>query len=189
MPSVLVVDNLDSFTFTLVDYLLTLGAKVQVVRSGALSVREALSSGADGFLISPGPGHPGGAGISVDLAKACIAERRPLLGVCLGHQAIGLACGAGVQPVAPVHGKTDAIRHDKAGLFAGLPSPLTVTRYHSLAVTGLPDALTANAWSDDGSVQAMRHAEAPVHGVQFHPESVASDCGHQLLAAFLKQCA
>ncbi len=189
MPSILVIDNLDSFTFTLVDYLLSLNAEVRVVRSDALSVGEALGSGADGFLISPGPGHPRSAGISVALAGACIAERRPLLGVCLGHQAIGLACGARIERVAPVHGKTDAIHHRTDGLFDGLPSPLIVTRYHSLAVAVLPAMLRATAWSSDGTVQAMQHAEAPVHGVQFHPESIASEHGHRLLGAFLRRCA
>lgn len=188
MPSVIVVDNLDSFTFTLVDYLLTLGAAVDVVRSSAVSVGALMESGADGFLISPGPGHPRDAGVSVQLARACIDQQRPLLGVCLGHQAIGLACGAMVEPVAPVHGKSEPIRHEGDGLFAGLPSPLTVTRYHSLAVTRLTDMLVPTAWGADGVVQAMRHVQAPVHGVQFHPESVASQHGHDLLAAFLKLC-
>lgn len=186
MASVLVVDNLDSFTFTLVDYLAVLGAEVRVVRSHSLTVGEALASSADGFLVSPGPGAPEDAGISVGLAQACIEERRPLLGVCLGHQAIGLACGAKVERVAPVHGKTGALRHDGSGLFEGLPSPFTVTRYHSLAVTGVGPPLVANGWGEDGIVQAMRHAEAPVHGVQFHPESVASEHGHALIGAFLR---
>ncbi len=188
MTSILVIDNLDSFTFTLVDYLLTLGADVRVVRSDAVSAGEALNSGADGFLLSPGPGHPQTAGVSVALAEACIAERRPLLGVCLGHQAIGLACGAKVERVPPVHGKTDRVRHGGDGLFAGLPSPLTVTRYHSLAVIAPSNALVPNAWGEDGSIQAMRHRDAPVHGVQFHPESVASQHGHALLKSFLDRC-
>ena len=123
MPSILVLDNQDSFTFTLVDYLATLGAEVRVVRSDALSVSEALAGTFDGFLISPGPGHPEDAGISVALAAACIDERRPLVGVCLGHQAIGLAAGSRVMRVPPVHGRTDRLDHDRSGLFAGLPSP------------------------------------------------------------------
>ena len=188
MPSILVIDNVDSFTFTLVDYLQTLGADVRVVRSTELSVEEALESGTDGFLISPGPGRPEDAGISVDLARACIAERRPLLGVCLGHQAIGLACGAAVERAAPVHGKAVELSHDGTGLFAGLPSRFRVTRYHSLCVTSADPPLIANAWSSDGMIQAVRHANAPVHGVQFHPESVASEHGHDLLRAFLKGC-
>lgn len=188
MPSVLVVDNFDSFTFTLVDYLLSLGAEVQVVRSDEMTVTDALGSEVDGFLISPGPGHPRDAGVSVELARACIAEKRPLLGVCLGHQAIGLACGAEVGRVVPVHGKTERVRHDGDGLFAGLPTPITATRYHSLAVTRLTDDLVATGWGEDGIVQAMRHAAAPVHGLQFHPESVASEHGHDLLRAFLRLC-
>ena len=188
MSSVLVIDNLDSFTFTLVDYLASLGCEVRVVRSGALSVSDALASGAGGFLISPGPGHPAEAGISVDLARACIETGKPLLGVCLGHQAIGLACGARVERVAPVHGKTGELRHNGTGLFAGLPSPFAVTRYHSLALTEAGSPLDVNAWGEDGTIQAVRHAAAPVHGVQFHPESVASEHGHALLGAFLKLC-
>jgi len=187
-PRILVVDNVDSFTFMLVDYLAALGAEVVVKRNEALTVGEAIGSGADGILISPGPGKPEDAGISVGLAEACIERRHPLLGVCLGHQAIGLACGATVERTYPVHGKVAQVRHDGSGLFGGLPSPFAATRYHSLAVTNLRPPLLANAWSDDGTVMAMRHAEAPVHGIQFHPESVASEQGRPLLAAFLAEC-
>ena len=187
-PRILVVDNVDSFTFMLVDYLAALGAEVVVKRNEALTVGEAIGSGADGILISPGPGKPEDAGISVGLAEACIERRHPLLGVCLGHQAIGLACGATVERTYPVHGKVAQVRHDGSGLFGGLPSPFAATRYHSLAVTNLRPPLLANAWSDDGTVMAMRHAEAPVHGIQFHPESVASEQGRPLLAAFLAMC-
>lgn len=188
MPSVLVIDNLDSFTFTLVDYLASLGADVRVVRSNAISVADALSAGPDGFLISPGPGRPEEAGISVDLAGACIEAGRPLLGVCLGHQAIARACGAKVGRVPPVHGKTGPLGHDGSGLFKDLPSPMTVTRYHSLAVTECSAPLVANAWAEDGTIQGIRHCDAPVHGVQFHPESVASEHGHALLRRFLDLC-
>ncbi|WP_294173632.1 aminodeoxychorismate/anthranilate synthase component II [uncultured Sphingomonas sp.] len=188
MPSILVLDNQDSFTFTLVDYLTTLSAKVRVVRSDQVTLAEVLNSPFDGFLISPGPGRPDAAGISVELSAACIAEARPLLGVCLGHQAIGLAVGAEVEQVPPVHGKTCAVTHDESGLFARLPSPLNATRYHSLAVTAYPSALRPNAWAADGTVQGFRHAHAPVHGVQFHPESVASQHGHALLRNFLDLC-
>ena len=187
-PRILVVDNVDSFTFMLVDYLADLGAEVAVKRNDALTVDEAIGSGADGILISPGPGKPEDAGISIGLAKACIGRRHPLLGVCLGHQAIGLACGSSVERTYPVHGKVAQVRHDGSGLFAGLPSPFAATRYHSLAVTNPRPPLFANAWSDDGTVMAMRHAEAPVHGIQFHPESVASEQGRPLLAAFLAAC-
>jgi len=184
----LVVDNHDSFSFTLVDYLLTLGAEVEVVQSDAVSVAEALGHEAAGFLLCPGPGRPEQAGISVPLARACIEQRRPLLGVCLGQQAIGLACGAALVRTAPVHGKPAAIRHGGKGLFAGLPSPMTVARYHSLALTALPPELSATAWSDDGVIQAVAHRNAPVHGVQFHPESVASEHGHALVGRFLELC-
>jgi anthranilate synthase component 2 len=187
-PRILVVDNVDSFTFMLVDYLATLGADVTVKRNDALTADEAIGSGADGILISPGPGTPEQAGISVTLAKTCIERRHPLLGVCLGHQAIALACGSTVERTWPVHGKVAEVRHDGSGLFEGLPSPFAATRYHSLAVLDPRRPLIANAWSKDGTVMAMRHAEAPVHGIQFHPESVASEQGRPLLAAFLARC-
>ena len=189
MPAILAIDNYDSFTFTLVDYLLALGARVTVEKSDAVSCAEAIAGAFDGFLISPGPGAPGQAGISVDLAAACIAGRRPLLGICLGHQAIALACGSSVERVPPVHGKIDRIDHDGSGLFAGLPSPLNATRYHSLAAPDPRPPLIANAWSADGLVMAVRHAEAPAHGIQFHPESIGSEHGHELIAGFLGLCA
>jgi len=188
-PLILAIDNYDSFTFTLVAYLTSLGAEVRVERNDAISVDQAMASGADGYLISPGPGEPQVAGISLALAQACIDSGRPLLGVCLGHQAIGLACGARVERVSPMHGKIAQVRHDSSGLFAGLPSPLAATRYHSLAVIDPAPPLLANAWSEDGLVMAMRHESVPVHGVQFHPESVASEHGHALLGAFLRLCA
>jgi anthranilate synthase component II len=187
-PRILVIDNVDSFTFMLVDYLAALGAEVAVKRNDVLSVDEAIGSGSDGILISPGPGTPGDAGMSVALAKACIERRHPLLGVCLGHQAIALACGSAVERTHPVHGKVAQVRHDGSGLFEGLPSPFAATRYHSLAVPDPAPPLIANAWSEDGTVMAMRHAEAPLHGIQFHPESVASEQGRPLLAAFLAMC-
>jgi len=187
-PRILVIDNVDSFTFMLVDYLMALGAEVVVKRNDALAVEEALGSGADGILISPGPGTPEKAGISVELAATCIERRYPLLGVCLGHQAIALACGSSVERTWPVHGKVASVRHDGSGLFAGLPSPLAATRYHSLAVANPHAPLIANAWSEDGTVMAMRHVDAPVHGIQFHPESVASEQGRPLLSAFLEIC-
>lgn len=189
MARIFVLDNYDSFTFTLVDYLKTLGAVVSVARNDAVTVDEALDGEFDGFLISPGPGAPEDSGISVALAAACIDRRRPLLGVCLGHQAIALACGSMVERVPPMHGKIAQVSHDGTGLFADLPSPISETRYHSLAVPDPRPPLIANAWSEDGVVMAMRHADAPAHGVQFHPESVASDHGHALLGAFLRLCA
>ncbi len=187
-PRILVIDNVDSFTFMLADYLVALGAEVVVKRNDAQSAEEAIGSGADGFLISPGPGVAEDAGMSVDLALACIERRHPLLGVCLGHQAIALACGGRVERTFPVHGKVASVRHDGSGLFAGLPSPFAATRYHSLAVTDPGPPLIANAWSDDGAIMAMRHVDAPVHGIQFHPESVASEQGKPLLNAFLATC-
>lgn len=185
-PRVLVVDNFDSFTFTLVDYLKTLGAEVRVERNDAISIGDALEPGHEAILVSPGPGRPEDAGISVGLAAACIERRRPLLGVCLGHQAIAISCGSAVERTPPVHGKIASVRHDASGLFAGLPSPLAATRYHSLAVPGPKPPLVANAWSEDGTVMAFRHQSVPVHGVQFHPESVASEHGHTLLRNFLE---
>ncbi|MGH6706477.1 MAG: anthranilate synthase component II [Sphingomicrobium sp.] len=187
-PQILVVDNIDSFTFMLVDYLLSLGAEVEVARNDAVDAEQALEIGRDGILISPGPGAPEDAGISVELASRCIELRHPLLGVCLGHQAIALACGSRVERTHPVHGKVTDVRHDGSGLFAGLPSPFPATRYHSLAVPDPQPPLIANAWSENGTVMAMRHAAAPVHGVQFHPESIASEQGKPLLAAFLALC-
>ncbi|WP_426267039.1 anthranilate synthase component II [Sphingomonas sp. LHG3443-2] len=181
----LVVDNHDSFTFTLVDYVRQLGAAVSVAQADALTVVEALAH--DGpLLISPGPGHPTDAGISVPLAAACIERAKPLLGVCLGHQAIALASGATIARAAPMHGKTDLIAHDGSGVFADLPSPLTMTRYHSLVAAALPPVLRPTAHGSDGTVQALSHRTAPVHGVQFHPESIASDHGLALLANFLR---
>lgn len=188
-PRILVIDNVDSFTFMLVDYLAALGAEVAVKRNDALAAHEAVGSGADGILISPGPGAPEDAGISVALAAVCIERQHPLLGVCLGHQAIAIACGNRVERTWPVHGKVASIRHDGSGLFAGVPSPFAATRYHSLAVPDPRPPLLANAWSDDGTVMAMHHAHAPVHGVQFHPESVASEQGKAILSAFLAMSA
>lgn len=184
-PTVLVIDNYDSFTFTLVDYLKTLGAEVRVARNDAIGVEEAIDPANAAILISPGPGTPEKAGISVALAAECIERRRPLLGVCLGHQAIALACGSSVARAAPVHGKVAEVAHDGSGIFEGLPSPLAATRYHSLAVTDVREPLIANARTQDGVVMGLRHRHAPVHGVQFHPESVASEHGHALLRNFL----
>jgi len=185
---ILALDNYDSFTFTLVDYLRSLGAEVTVRRNDDITAREALAGPFDGYLISPGPGRPEDAGISVELARGCIETERALLGVCLGHQAIAIACGQSVGRVPPMHGKIASVRHDSTGLFERLPSPFAATRYHSLSVGEVAPPLIANAWSDDGVVMAMRHDYAPVHGVQFHPESIASQHGHALLGAFLQRC-
>ena len=188
-PRLLMIDNIDSFTFMLVDYLRQLGAEMRVERSDMVTVDEALAPGIDAIVVSPGPGKPEDAGISVALAAACIARRHPLLGICLGHQAIALACGSRVERTPPVHGKVANVRHDGSGLFTGLPSPFAATRYHSLGVPDPRPPLIANAWSDDGLVMAMRHADAPVHGLQFHPESVASEHGLALLGAFVASLA
>ena len=185
-PRLLVIDNFDSFTFTLVDYLKSAGATVRIARGDSVSVEQALDPGNDAILISPGPGTPDDAGISVALAAACIARRRPLLGVCLGHQAIAVACGSTVERVHPVHGKIGAVEHDGSGVFEGLPSPLAATRYHSLAVPRPVSPLIANAWAADGLPMGLRHAGAPVHGVQFHPESIGSELGHALVGNFVR---
>ena len=190
---ILVIDNYDSFTFNLVHYLMELGAEVEVVRNDAISAGQALSSGAKGFLISPGPCTPNEAGISLELVAACAGAARPLLGVCLGHQAIGQHFGGRVTRGGLMHGKTSPVDHDASGLFAGLPSPFTATRYHSLIVEDIPAALVVNATSEtpglDGtSVMGFRHATLPIHGVQFHPESIATEHGHALLANFLEIC-
>jgi len=184
---ILVLDNHDSFTWNLVHYLQTLGAEVEVRRSDALTPQEALAIGTGGVLISPGPGGPEAAGISVALVRACADAARPLLGVCLGHQAIAAAFGGRIERGAPVHGKTSPIMHDGSGVFAGLPSPFAATRYHSLSVAdaGLPEWLRVNA-RHGGEVMGLRHSALPIHGVQFHPESIASEHGHALLANFLR---
>ena len=182
---ILVVDNYDSFTWNLVHYLMELGAEVRVERNDALSAADALATGADAILISPGPCTPNEAGISLDLVAACAAAKRPLLGVCLGHQAIGQHFGGKVVRGGLMHGKTSPMTHDGSGVFAGLPSPFTATRYHSLIVTDVPEALIVNATAPDGSVMGLRHRDLPIHGVQFHPESIATEHGHALLANFL----
>ena len=183
---ILVIDNYDSFTWNLVHYLQELGAEVRVERNDALSVGEALGTGAAAFLISPGPCTPNEAGVSLDLVAACAEAKRPLLGVCLGHQAIGQHFGGRVVRGGLMHGKTSPLDHDGTGVFEGLPSPFTATRYHSLVVEDVPPALAVNATAPDASVMAFRHRELPIHGVQFHPESIATEHGHALLANFLR---
>ncbi|WP_225206850.1 anthranilate synthase component II [Novosphingobium huizhouense] len=185
---ILVIDNYDSFTWNLVHYLMELGAKVEVVRNDAMSAAEAIATGADGFLLSPGPCTPNEAGISLDLVAACADAGRPLLGVCLGHQSIGQHFGGKVVRGGLMHGKTSQVSHDGTGLFEGLPSPFTATRYHSLIVEDVPDALIVNARSDDGHVMGFRHVSLPIHSVQFHPESIATEHGHAMIANFLRVC-
>lgn len=184
---ILLIDNYDSFTFNLVHFLGDLGARSTVYRNDALSVEEALALGPEAIVLSPGPCTPNEAGISLELIRAA-AGKIPILGVCLGHQAIGQAFGGRViRAPYPVHGKTSAIHHDGEGLFAGLPNPFQATRYHSLVVERetLPPVLVANAFTEDGLIMALHHREHPVFGVQFHPESIASEKGHEILANFL----
>ncbi|HKR16749.1 aminodeoxychorismate/anthranilate synthase component II [Rhizorhapis sp.] len=183
---ILVIDNYDSFTWNLVHYLMELGAEVEVVRNDAMSAGQALSTGADAFLISPGPCTPNEAGISLDLVAACADAGKPLLGVCLGHQSIGQHFGGKVVRGGLMHGKTSPVSHDGTGLFQGLPSPFTATRYHSLVVQDIPSNLLVNATSDDMMVMGFRHATLPIHGVQFHPESIATEHGHAMLANFMR---
>jgi anthranilate synthase component II len=183
---ILVIDNYDSFTWNLVHYLMELGAEVEVVRNDDMSAGQALSSGAEAFLISPGPKTPNEAGVSLDLVAACADAGKPLLGVCLGHQTIGQHFGGTVARGGLMHGKTSPVTHDGSGLFAGLPSPFTATRYHSLIVEDIPDSLVVNATSDDAHIMGFRHATLPIHGVQFHPESIATEHGHAMLANFMR---
>jgi len=186
---ILLIDNYDSFTFTLAHLVGAGGREVRVVRNDALTVAEALSSGAEAIVVSPGPGAPEAAGICVPLAAAAIAARTPLFGVCLGLQAIAVASGGVVDRAQRMmHGKTSPIVHDGAGMFAGLPSPFLAARYHSLAARRerLPNALhVAAVAEDDGEIMALAHADAPVAGVQFHPESIATEHGAAIIANFL----
>jgi anthranilate synthase component II len=188
---ILVIDNYDSFTWNLVHYLMELGAEVEVVRNDDMSAGQALSSGAQAFLISPGPKTPNEAGVSLELVAACADAGKPLLGVCLGHQTIGQHFGGTVARGGLMHGKTSPVKHDGSGLFTGLPSPFTATRYHSLIVEDIPDSLIVNATSDAigverGHVMGFRHATLPIHSVQFHPESIATEHGHAMLANFMR---
>ncbi|MES2343058.1 MAG: aminodeoxychorismate/anthranilate synthase component II [Pseudomonadota bacterium] len=184
---ILVIDNYDSFTYNLVHYLNELGAETLVYRNDALTVQEALGLKPDGILLSPGPCTPNEAGICLSLITGA-PQDLPILGVCLGHQAIGQAFGGQVvRAKAIMHGKTSPIHHTGKGVFAGLPNPFTATRYHSLSVAKetMPDVLEVTAWTDDGEVMGFQHRTRPIHGVQFHPESIATEGGHQLLANFL----
>ena len=189
MTRVLVVDNYDSFVFNLVQYLGQLGAETVVVRNDVVALADV--SGYDGVLLSPGPGAPEDAGRSVELVGACEKAGVPLLGVCLGHQAIAVAHGATVSRAPELlHGKTSEVEHDHAGVLHALPSPFTATRYHSLAVEEdtLPAELQVTARTAGGVVMALRHRDAAIEGVQFHPESVLTQGGHLLLASWLAQC-
>ncbi len=184
---ILVIDNYDSFTYNLVHYLNELGAETHVVRNDVLSVDEAFALKPGAVLLSPGPCTPNEAGICLELIARAPASL-PILGVCLGHQSIGQALGGEViRAQTLMHGKTSPIHHVGRGIFAGLPNPFTATRYHSLSVRRetLPEDLEITAWTDDGEIMGFSHKTRPVHGVQFHPESIATEGGHQLLANFL----
>ena len=186
---ILVIDNYDSFVYNLVQYLGELGAQPVVYRNDELSVREALALDVDGILLSPGPGRPEDAGIMLDLIRQG-AGVKPIFGVCLGHQAIGQVFGGDVVRASELmHGKTSQVHHHNQGVFAGLPNPLTATRYHSLVVepSTLPDCLEVTASTEDGTIMGLRHREFAVEGVQFHPESILTVAGHDLLKTFLMQ--
>jgi len=184
---ILVVDNYDSFTYNLVHYLAELGAETHVIRNDDLTVDEAWALKPEAVLLSPGPCDPDQAGICLPLLKTA-AEDMPILGVCLGHQAIGQAFGGQVvRAKALMHGKTSPIEHEGLSLFKGLPSPFTATRYHSLAVRRetLPDCLQVTAQTADGEIMGLMHKTRPIHGVQFHPESIATEHGHDMIGNFL----
>lgn len=185
----LLIDNYDSFTYNLVHYLGELGAEVVVKRNDALNVQEAMAMRPDAIMLSPGPCDPAQAGICLALVHAAAETKMPLMGVCLGHQAIGEAFGGNVVRCHEiVHGKMGVMKHGGKGLFAGLPTPFDATRYHSLIVERetLPDCLEITAELEDGTIMGLQHRELPIHGVQFHPESIRSEHGHQLLQNFLK---
>jgi anthranilate synthase component 2 len=186
---ILLLDNYDSFTWNLVHYLAEVGAETEVFRNDALSVADCLARQPEAVVISPGPCTPNEAGISLELVAACAAARVPLLGVCLGHQSLGQAFGGQVvRAPEPVHGKVSAITHQDHPLFHAVPSPFTVARYHSLIVArdSLPDALLPIAETADGLIMALAHRALPLYGLQFHPESIASSGGHQILLNFLQ---
>ena len=187
-PRVFLLDNYDSFTWNVVQLLGRIGADVSVARNDEISVAEVRAMKPEAIVISPGPSRPEKAGISVELVRE-LGASVPLLGICLGHQAIGVAYGASVIRVPPVHGKTAAVHHQRGGAFAHLPSPIIAGRYHSLAIDrdSLPAELEVTAWSDDGVVMGVRHRSHPVEGFQFHPESILTDDGQALMSAFLSR--
>ena len=186
VSQILVVDNYDSFVFTIVGYLQQLGAETTVVRNDAISPADGADF--DGVLVSPGPGTPEEAGVSMAMIEACAERRQPMLGVCLGHQALGVVLGATVGRAEELlHGKTSRVIHDEDGVLAGLPSPFTATRYHSLTIdpATVPEALVPTGHTESGVIMAARHRDLPLHGVQFHPESVLTEYGHRILANWL----
>lgn len=183
----LLVDNYDSFTYNLAHYLGELGAQVEVRRNDALSAKDALALKPSSIVLSPGPCTPNEAGICLDLIKLAAETKLPLLGVCLGHQAIGQAFGGKVVRNLPMHGKVSQIKHQGRGVFKGLPSPFAATRYHSLIIerASLPAVLEVTAETDDGVIMGLKHKTLPIQGVQFHPESIATEHGHAILKNFL----
>jgi len=186
----LLIDNYDSFTYNLVHYFGDLGAEPVVVRNDAITVQDAMGMNPTGVILSPGPCDPDQAGICLALTAAAAETRTPLMGVCLGHQTIGQAFGGKVQRHSEiVHGKMGVMHHTGKGLFADLPTPFEATRYHSLVVDrdSLPEVLEITAELDDGTIMGLQHRDLPIHGVQFHPESIASEHGHKLLENFLKE--
>ena len=187
-PRVFLLDNYDSFTWNVVQLLGRIGADVTVARNDEITVAEVAGMAPDAIVISPGPSRPEKAGISVDLVRE-LGPSVPLLGICLGHQAIGVAYGASVIRVPPVHGKTALVHHGRIGAFAELASPISAARYHSLAIerSSLPEELEVTAWSDDGVVMGVRHRSHPVEGFQFHPESILTEDGAALMRAFLSR--
>ncbi len=191
MTKLLLIDNYDSFTYNLLHYFAELGAEVDVIRNDAMSATKVLASKPHGIVISPGPSNPDNAGMCLDVIteNATLATPIPLLGVCLGHQSIGQAFGGKIIRTKPMHGKTSPVKHTNIGLFEGLKNPLEVTRYHSLIVEreSLPDMLEITAEIEDGIIMGLQHRTLPFHGVQFHPESIASQQGHELLDNFLKK--
>lgn len=185
----LLIDNYDSFTYNLVHYLGELGQETLVKRNDELNVQEAMAIGADAIVISPGPGTPEQAGICMALTEAAADAKTPLFGVCLGHQTIGQVFGGSVVGAREImHGKMGSVQHNDAGVFKGLPAPFEATRYHSLVIErdSLPDTLEVTAEIGDGTIMGLRHRELPIHGVQFHPESIASEHGHALLKNFIE---
>jgi anthranilate synthase component II len=185
---IVLVDNYDSFTYNLYQYLLMLGAEVEVVRNDEVSATEIADRDPDGIVLSPGPSSPENAGITPDVIRL-LGPTTPMLGVCLGHQAMGMVYGGDVIRAEPVHGKRSPVEHTGVGVFAGLPSPLEAGRYHSLAIARetMPDVLEVTAWSPDGLVMGVRHREHPVEGIQFHPESILTDDGAMMLSNWLAQ--
>ncbi|MDJ0993252.1 MAG: aminodeoxychorismate/anthranilate synthase component II [Dinoroseobacter sp.] len=185
----LLIDNYDSFTYNLVHYFGELGADVQVYRNDALDVQQAMALRPRAIVLSPGPGYPAQAGICMALTEAAAETQTPLMGVCLGHQTIGEAFGGKVvQHAEIVHGKMGVMHHTGTGVFSGLPSPFDATRYHSLVVdrASLPTALEVTAELEDGTIMGLQHRDLPIHGVQFHPESIRSEHGHKMLRNFLE---